>query len=265
VLAVDEWLSERPPAPDLAAVLRCAWHGDLGAMRTPLPDECYDLVWVNDGTLWVSGPESTSWPRGYPPGSEAVGVRFHPAVGPAVLRVPAGDIRDTRVRLDDLGRTGHARALAERIAGQPDDAGRLRELEMAARRLAAEARPSDAVALQVAAEVGRIPGASLRALAAAAGISDRQLRRRCAAAFGYGPATLARVLRLQRALSLARSHGRPRRMADLAVAAGYCDQQHLAHEVRAIAGTTAGALFAIAASDPYKTVAASMGDDCEDA
>jgi hypothetical protein len=41
-------------------------------------------------------------------------------------------------------------------------------------------------------------------------------------------------------------------MADLAVAAGYCDQQHLAHEVRAIAGTTAGALFAVAASDPYK-------------
>ena len=64
---------------------------------------------------------------------------------------------------------------------------------------------------------------------------------------------LARMLRLQRTLHLARSRQRPSRLADLAVAAGYFDQQHLAHEVRAIAGTTPSALLAVVPSDPYKT------------
>jgi AraC-like DNA-binding protein len=58
------------------------------------------------------------------------------------------------------------------------------------------------------------------------------------AAFGYGPAVLARMLRLRRLLQLARSPQRPLRLAELAATAGYSDQQHLAHEVRAIMGTT---------------------------
>ena len=59
------------------------------------------------------------------------------------------------------------------------------------------------------------------------------------------------MLRLQRALDLARSRRRPARLADLAVAVGYSDQQHLAHDVRAITGTTASALLKL--SDRYKT------------
>ena len=41
-------------------------------------------------------------------------------------------------------------------------------------------------------------------LGAALGVSERQLRRRFADAVGYGPKTLARVLRFQRFLALAR-------------------------------------------------------------
>jgi hypothetical protein len=55
MLAVDRWLAERPPTPDLADVLVCVWRGDLGqaaaaARRAPR------LVWVDDGSLWLSGP-----------------------------------------------------------------------------------------------------------------------------------------------------------------------------------------------------------------
>ena len=32
MLVVEQWLLERPPAPDLAGMLRCVWRGDLGAM-----------------------------------------------------------------------------------------------------------------------------------------------------------------------------------------------------------------------------------------
>jgi hypothetical protein len=67
-LVVDRWLRERRPAPDLADRLLCVWRGDLGSAELPLPDERLDLIWVEDGSLWLSGPETTSWSRGYPPG-----------------------------------------------------------------------------------------------------------------------------------------------------------------------------------------------------
>jgi AraC-like DNA-binding protein len=263
VLLVDAWLHERQPASDLAGTLRCAWCGDLGAMRTPLPDECFDLVWVNDGALWLSGPETTSWSRGYPPGSNAVGIRFRPAVGPAVLGVTASDVRDARVRLDAIRPSREVRDLADRIAEQADDAGRMREMEPAARRLAVNARPPDGVSVAVACEMDRQPRAPLRDLARRLGLSERQIHRRCSAAFGYGSAMLARMLRVQRVLRLARSPRRPHCLADLAAAAGYCDQQHLAHEVRAIFGMKASALFSVQTSDPCKTRHPEAADDRE--
>jgi AraC-like DNA-binding protein len=237
-LVVDQWLHERRPAPDLADRLVCAWRGDLGQAVMPLPDERLDLVWVDDGSLWLSGPETTSWSRGYPPGTTAVGVGFQPGAGPPTLHLAASEVRDARVRLDELWGDRPARELAERVAACPDDRGRARELERAVRRLAARARPVDEVALQVAAKLDQLRAAPVLELSRATGLSPRQLHRRCTAAFGYGPAVLARMLRLQRALRLARSHRGPLRLAELAAAAGYFDQQHLAHEVRAIMGTT---------------------------
>ncbi|MGB3055197.1 MAG: helix-turn-helix domain-containing protein, partial [Acidimicrobiales bacterium] len=60
-----------------------------------------------------------------------------------------------------------------------------------------------------------------------------QLHRRSLIAFGYGPKVLARILRLQRALALARDGSS---FAAAAVDSGYTDQAHLAREVRALAG-----------------------------
>ena len=56
-------------------------------------------------------------------------------------------------------------------------------------------------------------GESVAATAERIGYSERQLHRRCRTAFGYGPKTLARVLRMDGALRLARS-GLP--LADVA-------------------------------------------------
>jgi AraC-like DNA-binding protein len=72
-------------------------------------------------------------------------------------------------------------------------------------------------------------------------MSSRQLQRRCGTAFGYGPKTLARVLRLQRALALAR---RGRSFANVSATAGYADQAHLSREVKALAGVPLGVLIA---------------------
>ena len=67
------------------------------------------------------------------------------------------------------------------------------------------------------------------------GLSERQLRRRFADAVGYGPKTLARVLRFQRFLELARGGDD---LARLAFAAGYADQAHLTRECGRLAGRT---------------------------
>jgi AraC-like DNA-binding protein len=58
--------------------------------------------------------------------------------------------------------------------------------------------------------------------------------------FGYGAKTLGRVLRMQRALALARGGVRP---ADAAARAGYADQSHLARDVKEMAGVPLGALI----------------------
>jgi catechol 2,3-dioxygenase-like lactoylglutathione lyase family enzyme/AraC-like DNA-binding protein len=194
-----------PPAPDLADQLVCVWRGDLGQAAMPLPDERLDLVWVDDGSLWLSGPETTSWPRGYGPGTTAVGVGFKPGVGPPLLGLAAAEVCDARVGLAELWGDRHAGELAERVAAQPDDRERARELERAVRGLAAGARPVDQVALEVAARLNQPRAVLVADLSGAMGLSERQIHRRCMAAFGYGPGVLARMLRLRRALQLARS------------------------------------------------------------
>lgn len=83
-------------------------------------------------------------------------------------------------------------------------------------------------------------GATVARVADAMGVSDRQLRRRCADAFGYGPKVLARTYRMQRAVAMA---GRGLPLVEAALRAGYADQAHLAHEVRALAGVPLRALM----------------------
>ncbi|WP_197682466.1 helix-turn-helix domain-containing protein [Jiangella sp. DSM 45060] len=102
-----------------------------------------------------------------------------------------------------------------------------------------EAAPADPVVERVACLLGH--GANVGDVAREVGLSARQLHRRSLDAFGYGPKTLSRILRLHRALELGRS-GAP--AADAAYAAGYADQAHLSREARSLAGVTLTTLVA---------------------
>jgi AraC-like DNA-binding protein len=241
-LLVDAWLLERQPPADLAGQLVCAWRGDIGEARTLLPDECVDMVWVG-GSVWVSGPETRSWPCAAAPGTDAVGVCFRSGVAPSLLGVAASELRDVRVRLDQLWGERAARVLAERISCRDDDDGRAAELENAARQMAAGAWRLDVVASEVTDRLRTARTASARELARATHLSERQLHRRCTAAFGYGPEFLMRICRIQRFLQLAREEPGPPRLAGLAIDAGYADQPHLTREVRSIMGTTPAQLL----------------------
>ncbi|MFE6049596.1 helix-turn-helix domain-containing protein [Kitasatospora sp. NPDC056446] len=201
--------------------------GRPGGGGPVLPDGCMDLLWTA-GRLLVAGPDTRAFRPGPGLGGPWAGVRLRPGFAPALLGVPADELRDRRVDLADLRPGAEVRRLTERIDAAPDRAAALEDLAL---HLAAAARPEDP---QVRAVVAALTaGRSVAETAEAVGLGARQLHRRSLAAFGYGPKTLARILRMQRALALARS-GVP--LAETAARAGYADQAHLARDVRELAG-----------------------------
>lgn len=222
---------EQPPPADLAHVLECTWRRvGAGEEVLVLPDGCVDVV-AADGTAHVAGPDTGPQPRRVLPGEVITGVRFRPGAAAAVLGVPAEELRDRRVPLEDLwGRAGHE--AAERAG---DDPAAL--LDALARRLR-EAAPDPRV-LAAARRLVRAPGTRVPALADALNLGERQLRRRFVTDVGYGPKTFARIARFRAAVALLRGGAAP---AEAAFAAGYADQPHLTRELVALAGRTPAAL-----------------------
>lgn len=230
------WYEPVPPPGDLAPALVTGWTLRASGRLSLVPDGCVEVLWIDNGTAWLCGPETSAWSFELPPGTGAVGLRFRPGWAGGVFGLTVGEVRDRRVALADLLGDRSARYLVEEIGGSAE-AERLAVLARYARGWLAGAPEPDSVTATVAGMLSAHPGTPVAALAEATGRGGRQLHRRCVAAFGYGPATLRRVLRLQRFLALAR-HPRRVGLADLAVAAGYTDQPHLSRDCRAIAGAS---------------------------
>lgn len=147
--------------------------------------------------------------------------------------------RAVAVSDDLLGADGRrlVEELGELREGTAPEA-RIRVVERHLRQWVAEDAVVDPVADQVVRTLAKDATATVEGLGQALGLGERQLLRRCTVAFGYGPATLRRILRLQRFLDLAGDGRTGVRLADLAHEAGYADQQHLARDARAIARST---------------------------
>ncbi len=216
-----EWASR---LPHVVAWRRAVPPG--GPTARVLPDGCLDLIW-RDGSIFIAGPDTTAQVGTAPPGSRFFALRFAVGTGPGVLGAPADEFTDQRVPLDAVCPAAEVRRLAE----APDPIAALEAFAL--RRWHEPDRAMVAVA--AAARAGRPVGA----IADDCGLSPRHLQRRCRSTFGYGPKTLARILRLQTAVALARA-GRP--FADVSVAAGYADQAHLSRDVKALAGVPLRAL-----------------------
>jgi AraC-like DNA-binding protein len=243
-VAYREWA----PPPALAPWVRRVWQltvaGDGGPGRV-LPDGCMDLV-VMGGVLLVAGPDTGPVPVARQPGETVVGFRFHPGAGPAVLGPAASELRDTRVPLDAVwGRDG--RELEERVADAPPPAALAVLQAQLLARLGAAADPDpDPLVAAAVRLLERRPALPDRVggLGTALGLGERQLRRRFLTAVGYGPKTLARVLRFQRLLELLDQPGPRPSLAVAAADAGYADQAHMTTECTRLAGLPPTALLA---------------------
>jgi AraC-like DNA-binding protein len=196
-----------------------------------VPDGSADIIWRADGrsvTAVVAGPDTEAQLAPLAEGSRMVGIRFAPGAADAVLGIPLDVVRDQRVPLGELW-GAVAEELAERVAlsDQPEAA-----LATAVQERITEAPDPTAAAIARRLEFAAGPGI-VSGVADDVGVSERQLQRRCRTAFGYGPKTLHKVLRFQRALRLARAGGR---LADVAAVVGYADQAHMARDTRRLAG-----------------------------
>ena len=189
---------------------------------TIFPDGCVDIVWRGD-RLVVAGPATGPVTSDVPVGVPVFGVRFRLGVAGAALGLPAGEFLDGNVPLADVW----GPAYDERVAAGGRRASSCRSC--------ASGWPARRSTRWRARRRWRWRARARAWTGSALGVSERQLRRRFADAVGYGPKTLARVLRFQRFLALA---GAGEDLARLALAAGYADQAHLTRETRRLAGRT---------------------------
>jgi AraC-like DNA-binding protein len=218
---------ERPSTIDGSVVWRRT------ATSTPvciLPDGCIDVIWTSDGSLIVAGPDTRAHMLTSPPGRGYVGLRLASGLGPIVLGVGANELVNGRFRLDEIW-------TRSRVARLEDDLADSITPGIVLEGLGLERLRGFEATTRIASEIVRLlrAGRSVARVADSVGLSERQFRRRSLEMFGYGPKTLARILRLNSAVDLARAGVG---YAEVAAASGYADQAHLARDVRSLAGVT---------------------------
>jgi AraC-like DNA-binding protein len=230
-----------------------------------------DLLWISNGDGWLCGPETTSWTFALPPGTAACGVRFRSGFGGAFAGISASRIVNQRISVANLKISPSKLAfIRERMNSEPFDTGdRLTDVEEFVRQVVSEQIWIDAVeqdrqfATSVLLRLTQAPRLKQNDLAIELGMSVRQLHRVSLRCFGYGTATLARLLRFQRFLALvqvAQSNAAdPTPLVVFAIEAGYSDHAHLARDCRSITSQTPSEFLSEYfptfpdMSDPYKT------------
>ncbi len=225
----------------LTGAVRCAWlHSapvESDAARVAVvPDGCVDLLWTEAGFM-IAGPDRTAAFPPMRPGATILGLRFKPGIARHLLRCDLDALTGKVVAFDDL-RPGGFNAQHDRLLAAGDPMKRLRLLRdiFAAEMGDLPAMRQDAAALE--ALCMRLPA---KGIAATLGVTERTLRRISTAEFGYGPKTLARILRLQKLIGRI---GEPdTALAELAAETGFADQAHMSRDVLSLTSMTPGEIL----------------------
>ncbi len=263
------WYVPREPPADLADMLVCSWIAEPSGVHRLVPDGCMDLLRTSNGDVWLCGPETTAWTFELPTQTKAVGVRFRSGMGAIFAGIDASTIVNKRIRIENVNTRAHQIHIREHTSsGRKKDSMRLLELEGFVRRVVTDQHWIDAVAsdrqfaTSVLLRLTHAPRLKQNQLANELGMSVRQLHRASRRCFGYGLATLARLLRFQRFLALihvAKSKVGRAQLSATAIEAGYSDHAHLVRDCRAITSQTPSQFLQDYfptfpdMSDPYKT------------
>jgi len=202
----------------------------------PQPDSRPPLRWSRS---IVHGPQWRHFQSGAKPAGVTVGVCFHPGGAEAILGVPATELTDRHVPLEQLWGV-RAEEMRERLAHADEPAAVFRVLEA---QLLARLKHPLSIHPAVTHALNTRPGGWAHVRVAdvqrEAGLSHRHFVSLFRAAVGLTPKHYYRIKRFNIALQrLAAEHRSG--LTDIALAAGYCDQAHLSREFREFAGTTPG-------------------------
>jgi AraC-like DNA-binding protein len=241
---------ELAPSGDVYSLVACRWvrqapADDVADSVLVLPDGCVDLLW-REGELVVAGLDRSARATRVVAGERILGLRLRPGVAGAVLGMPASEVLDVHVKLEELLGPA-AEKLAERLAETDGDDEAFDVLEKTVGSRIADRGP-DPLVLAATRRLG-FPGSRVDELAESLGISDRQLRRRFHQSVGYGPKTLDRVLRFRRLVAQAgRVASGENDLARVAADLGYADQAHMTRDCVRLSGLTPVALADLWAS-----------------
>jgi AraC-like DNA-binding protein len=252
--------AEYAPSDVLRPFVECFWTRETErtqtvasqpGVRRVLPDGCMDIILsfpapaAEPESAMVVGTmtralvlDASTAPPSY------VGVRFRPARAAAFLSLPASEITNLRVSLDELW--PDAEEVREALADGSSVRERVRAFD---RVLTARLSPSAVADNQrdVDEAVRRIVVAGgslgLTRLGPSLGVSRQHLARRFAQLVGVSPKVFARVVRLGRVVERVRAAapGEHINWSMLALELGYYDQAHLIDEFREMTGVTPGA------------------------
>ncbi|HEX5620979.1 MAG TPA: helix-turn-helix domain-containing protein [Solirubrobacteraceae bacterium] len=233
---------ERRPATALAGHVTCVWAQTVSAESTAFthrtaPHGSVELICAVGSMPRIRGPQTGAVEETLAPGTAIAGVRLRPEAASSVLGLPASELTDMTLDLDELwGDRGDALHELVARAGSVQDAAAHLERSVG-ERLADATAPPDPVVAEGVERLTAGRRAGVAAMAASMFISERQLRRRFEAAAGLTPTTLHRILRFQRFLALVWASRRPTiHVGRLAVDAGYTDQAHLHREAARLEG-----------------------------
>lgn len=169
--------------------------------------------------------------------AQCVQIDFTPLGAYRFFDLPMSELAGIMVTLEDLNDSGICE-LREQIACQRDWSVRLGLVEDFVRRRIRRSRAAVAP-VQMAYETILKHGglARIGEIAASLDWSRKHLNQRFRELVGVGPKTVSRMVRFNNAVRIANS-GVSNSWADIAYAAGYADQAHLAREIMEFSGST---------------------------
>lgn len=186
----------------------------------------------------VTGIQSKARTYSYEPGTGSFLVRFTPA-GVACLGVPAAELANRSVALDDLLPRVRVAELQERLGEASDAEERFAVLASFLDELRHRSDPLVTRALALLDAGADSP--SVSGVASELGLSERQLERRFLARVGVTPKRFATLRRFERVAARAKSAPS---LTAAALEAGYYDQSHFIREFRRFSGASPGEFLA---------------------
>lgn len=246
----------RAPRPPLDLLVDDLYYlaGTSPYARLTLPPAPSALLIVNLGppfhvrgggdeeaTLFVDGcvvsTPTRAWEFGYPRHTVSVGAHLKPWGLAPFLDVPAAELRDRPLTLEQAWGQAAASTLRERLAAAGSPRAMLAVLEDELLRRVREAHGLGLVrhvSSALSATGGAVP---IGAVADSAGVSSTHVAKRFKELVGVTPKRLARTYRFMSTVFALEPDG-PIDWAEVAVGAGYFDQAHFVHEFRELTGYT---------------------------